>query len=61
MQDVDGKLNVLFSLQELHSKIINTFQQQFGLNFWKKQLKCWIAASDIYGDEHCTVQKANHI
>jgi len=61
MQDVHGILNVILSRQKQHSEIKNNFERQFGLNFWKKLLKCWIAASDCYGSEHCTLQKANHI
>jgi len=33
LQDVHGKLNLVFLRQKLHSKIRNTFQQKIGLNF----------------------------
>jgi len=56
---VHGKLNLLLPWQILHSEIRNSFQQQIVLNIWKKKTKCWIAASDFCGAEHCTLQKAD--
>jgi hypothetical protein len=39
MQDVYGKLNLVFSLEKVHSNIRNTFQQQIGLNFLQETSK----------------------
>jgi len=57
MQDVHGKLNILLSLQKLHSEIRNSFQWQLVLNFLEKKWTFAFAANDFYGGESCTLHK----
>jgi hypothetical protein len=55
MQDVREKLNLVLSLQKVHSEIRKFLDSKLGLFFGEKKLTSAFAASDFYGGENCII------